>query len=196
MKGLQAPLLALRRQLQGNRRLQAGLAIIVLLLLAFAWQWTDSLRVRYQELAMQAEIDLRRIQGLRGDDAWFERAAEAGRMRDALQAEIPQAGTPGLAQAALQSWLRERASSAGNPDAIRISMDTPVIVDGLPGVVRARAALSGAIPPRQVLNLVRQIEGNSNLMVIETITLRSDENTLFNLTLNAYYRVPAAGDSN
>ena len=48
------------------------------------------------------------------------------------------------------------------------------------------------VPPAQLIELVRRIESSSNLVVIETSTVRSNQdNATFALGMNAYYRLPA-----
>ena len=56
--------------------------------------------------------------------------------------------------------------------------------------LRVTATLNGTVPARQAFNLLNQIESSSNLMVVESIMIRSDLNNILNLTVKAYYRMP------
>ena len=181
---------ALRDQVQANPRLRWALPVITLLLVAVLWQGLEGLRNRTQKHAIAEEANLRRIRALEGQVVWFERADEAGKLLASLQSEIPEANTPGLAQAATQTWLRGIANAAAAPDAIRVTVESSSPVEELPGILRVKATVSGGIPSRQALNVIRQIEDSSNLAVIETATIRSDQNDLFTLSMNAYYRLP------
>lgn len=183
---------ALRDQVQANPRLRLALSVVALLLTAFIWQGLEGVRTAAQKRAIAEEADLRRIRALEGQTVWFERAEQADELLAFLRSELPEAATPGLAQAATQTWLRGIANAVAAPDAIRVTVESSSPVEELPGVLRVKATVSGSLPARQALNLVRQIEGSSNLVVIETANLRSDQSNLFNLTMNAYYRSPAA----
>lgn len=184
------------RELKGNPRLQIGLAAIAVLILAFAWQAVDQMRSHLQKRAIAAEVDLRRVRALQGQTVWFERADATESMLKLLQAQIPEARTSGLAQASLQSWLSGIAANAtSGPDPLRISMDSAAEVENLPGILRVKASMSGAISAAQALNVVRQIESSPNLVAIETISIRSDVNSLFNLTLVGHYRIAEGSDA-
>ena len=75
-------------------------------------------------------------------------------------------------------------------NALRVSVDSYSPVETLPGALKVNATLSGGLSARQVLNLVRQIEGAANLVVVETIRIQSDLNNNFTMTIHAYYRTP------
>lgn len=179
-----APLLV---ELRGNRRLQYGVAAITLLLLLWVWlvlaDWREGLAQEIQ----QTEERLLRVRGLADQDIWLERAAEARALRDALAAEIPPADSPGLAQAAFQSWLQRLLESQGAQP--QLAMESPLRLDTPPGIVRVGATLSGSLPSAQVLELIRRIEGERQLVVIPSLLIRSDLSETFSLTIHAYYRL-------
>lgn len=187
----------LREQVRANPRLRWALPLVALLLLAFVWQALESARASAQKRAIAEESDLRRIHALQGQTEWFERAEQSEALLAFLRSEMPAASTPGMAQAATQTWLRGIASSLADPNAVRVTVESSSEVAELPGVLRVKATVSGGVPPRQALNLIRLIEGSRNLAVIETALVRGDENRLFNLSMNVYYRMtdPAAEDA-
>ena len=180
---------ALREQVRGNPRLRLALVLVVALLLAMVWQGLESLRLGAQKSAIAEEADLRRVRALQGQSIWFERATEAEALLDFLRSEMPVASTPGMAQAATQTWLRGIANVGTDASRIHVSVDSASEVAELPGVLRVKATVSGGVPPRQALNMIRQIETSKNLAVIETATIRGDENSLFTLSMNVYYRM-------
>lgn len=179
----------LSRQVNENRRLQWALALIVVLLLGFLWQSMNNVRKDAQQVAIDAEVDLRRVRSLQGQDVWLQRAAESEITHKALLAELPETASPGLAQATLQSWLRE-ISAASTGREIRVTVEPAVLLPTHERVLRVNATLNGNVPARQAFNLLHQIESSNHLMVIESVMIRSDLNNIFNLTLNAYYRLP------
>lgn len=182
---------ALRVQLDSTPWLRWALPVIGLLLLAFVWDSLDTMRAGAQARAMAEEVELRRIRALEGEDVWFSRADEATRVAERLRAELPSVSTSGLAQATLQSWLRDTAMAGLPPDTLRITVESTETVEDIPGVLRVRASMNGALSARQALGVIRQIESASNLIVIETVMIRSDQNPMFTATLNAYYRLQA-----
>ncbi len=189
MKAFDSQLQSLKRQVEAAPWLKwAGLAIVLLLAL-FCLQALDTVRVERQKAAMDAELDLRRIMSLKGQDVWFDRERSALELRDTLRAQLPEVATPGMAQAALQNWLRGLTSGFGNEQNANIRINRSGTVETVPGVLRVNASLNVAASPRQSLNLLRQIESSSNLVTLETLTLQSDDSNTLHLTLNAYYRV-------
>ena len=189
MKAFDVKRLALKRQLEAAPWLKwAGFAIAILLAL-FIVQGLDGWRDARQKAAIEAEQNLRRILALKGQDAWLEREKNAGQLRDALQAQLPEVATPGMAQAALQSWLRDIASGFESQQNVTIKVNRSGPVEGMPDVTRVNASLNGRLSPRQSLALLRKIETSPNLIVVETLTLQSDDSNTLHLTVNAYYRV-------
>src|SRR5690606_21017597 len=100
--------------------------------------------------------------------------------------------TSGQAQAALQAWLADVAASTGGAD-VRVVVEGATALDSPPGGVRVRATLRGALPPRTALNVLRRIEGATNLVVIERIEIRDDANRLAGVTWSADDRLPTEG---
>ncbi|WP_312147735.1 hypothetical protein, partial [Stutzerimonas kunmingensis] len=81
MKAFDSQLQNLKRQVEAAPWLKwAGLAIVLLLAL-FCLQALDAVRVERQKAAMDAELDLRRIMSLKGQDIWFERQKSAVELR-------------------------------------------------------------------------------------------------------------------
>lgn len=181
-------------ELRANRRLQVGLALIVMLVLAWLWLVLADGRAALVRERLATEERIERMQLVAGQDFWPRRAAEAVALNDALAAEIPQAGSPGLAQAAFQSWLgRQLESLAGQP---QVAMEEPLQLDSHPGIVRTSATLSGSLPTRQVIELLRRIEADRQLIVVPAIQIRSETNETVSLTVHAFYRVgvPPSGE--
>lgn len=193
MSAFDAQLQSLKRQVEATPWLRwAGLAIAILLA-SLIVQGLESARTERQKAAIEAEQNLRRILALKGQDAWLEREQSTRQLRDALSARIPEVATPGMAQAALQSWLRGITSGFEARQNVTIRVNRSGPVEGMPDVIRVNAALNGIFSPRQSLGLLRQIEDSPNLLVVETITLQSDDSNTLHLTVNAYYRIKEGG---
>lgn len=190
MKAMDASLQGLKQQLDAAPWLRwAGLAIAVLLA-ALALQALDGWRVERQKTSIETEQGLRKILALKGQDVWVSREKSARQLRDSLKAQLPEVATPGMAQASLQSWLRNVTANFDNQNVvIRLNRTAPL--ESMPEVLKVNAALNGSLSPGQALSLIRRIESAPNLVVVETMALQSDSNNTLHLTVNAYYRVAA-----
>lgn len=183
-----ALVIELQKQLAAAPWLKWGLLAAGALAFLFAWQALSEARSQAEAEAIREEAQLRRVRALQGQDIWTTRQQGATELYRSLEAEIPVAATPGLAQAALQTWLRGVGASAAGATDIRISVDEAVLLEEPTGLIRVHGSLSGRMPARQALNIVRQIESATDLVVPETLDIRSGTNNTVNLTVNAYYR--------
>lgn len=192
MKALDAPLQSLKRQVDAAPWLRWASLAIAVLIAALALQALDNWRAERQKAGIEAEQALRRILALKGQNVWLAREKSAQQLRDSLKAQLPQVATPGMAQAALQNWLRNITANFDTQNVvIRLNRSAPL--ESMPDVLRVNAALNGTLNPRQALALIRQIESSPNLVVVETVALQSDSSTL-HLTVNAYYRITAGAN--
>lgn len=190
MKTLDASLQSLRRQVDAAPWLRWAALAIAMLAAAIALQALDKLRVERQKAGIEAEQDLRRILALKGQDVWVTREKSARLLRDSLKAQLPEVNTPGMAQAALQNWLRNITANFDNQNVtIRLNRTAPL--ESMPEVLKVNAALNGNLSPGQALALIRRIESAPNLVVVETMALQSDSSNTLHLTVNAYYRLAA-----
>lgn len=190
MKALDASLQSLRRQVDAAPWLRWAALAIAMLAAALALQALDKLRMERQKAGIEAEQDLRRILALKGQDVWVTREKSARLLRDSLKAQLPEVNTPGMAQAALQNWLRNITSNFDAQNVvIRLNRTAPL--ESMPEVLKVNAALNGNLSPGQALALIRRIESAPNLVVVETMALQSDSSNTLHLTVNAYYRLAA-----
>ena len=190
MKTLDASLQSLRRQVDAAPWLRWAALAIAMLAAALALQALDKLRMERQKAGIEAEQDLRRILALKGQDVWVTREKSARLLRDSLKAQLPEVNTPGMAQAALQNWLRNITSNFDAQNVvIRLNRTAPL--ESMPEVLKVNAALNGNLSPGQALALIRRIESAPNLVVVETMALQSDSSNTLHLTVNAYYRLAA-----
>ena len=190
-----ASLRSISQQLAGNLRLQLGVGLIAALLFAFVLQSLHDWRVVQQKQAIAREIELRQTRSLRGQDIWVQRAEQVGIARKALLAEIPIVNTPGLAQASLQSWLRNVGNSVPTTSGLEIDVSAPVEMEEHPGIYRARATVRAGLTPRQAFDFMATVESAPNLAVVETAQVRADKGSRVTLNIVGYYRTRGDGDS-
>lgn len=188
---LRDPLRQARQELAGNRRLQVGVLLIAAILLLYLWLLAGDWRTAAERDLAAARQRLQRIESLVGQDVWLERAAAAADLADALDAQVPAIDTPGLAQASVQTWARELTAAHG--EAVRVQSDAPTRIPGS-DIWRVPMTLSGALPPRSVLQLIQRIESHAQLRTIEQATLVNRANQTFSLTVVAFYRIAEDAD--
>lgn len=176
-----------RQELARNARLRLGLLLIAAILAFYAAVLMVDWRSGLHEHYVERRQFLRKLLDMANQDEWPARAAAAARVRKALEAEIPEVASLGLGQAAAQTWARDL--TAVNGDAVQVQTREPQPVDQQPGLMRVPIVLSGALPPRAVLNIIQQIEKRGSLVVIEEAMLLNRENQTFQLTVVSYVRV-------
>jgi hypothetical protein len=178
---------SMRDELARNPRLRLGLLVIVALVILYQIAGLSQVRDRLGADYADRQAQLMRIRSISREDAWGRRAAEAAAVRKALEAEIPQADSIGLAQATFQGWLRELSVSGNAP--LSIAMGTPTKVQGLPGYWKIPAQLSGSIGGASALELVRKIESRKDLVVIDSIRLAAGNGANVSIDVATYYRI-------
>lgn len=186
---IQAPLKTLANEISRNPRLQAGAALILLLILGWIFLVLGDWRKAEVSALTDAQQRLTQVRALAGQKSWENRADGARKLADALSAEIPPVASAGLAQADFQNWLRELVNSQGTP--LRLDVQAPVKVDGRADVVKVTATISGSLPPGRVQQLIGRIEGRTSLSTVPVLSIRSDDlNQTFSLTVQSFYRLP------
>lgn len=179
-----------RREWAGNRRLRIGAvaiaAILAFYLLLVLRDWQSALQLHYAQRSEQ----LQKMQALAGQEVWIARAQAAQALRKGLEAEIPEVATLGLAQAGVQTWMRDLNAAFGG--ALQVQNQAPQQVDGQPGVWRVPVTISGPGDPMRVMQLIGQVESRKSLTVIDQATLLNRENQTFSLTVVSLFRIKEA----
>lgn len=178
----------MRQEWQGNPRLRLGVLVVVAISVLYGClvlnDWRHALHAQYQQRTLQ----LYKMSALAGQEHWLSRAQSAKDVERALQAEIPNATTIGLAQAEVQTMVRQLIDAFGRK--MTTESRPPVAVPGQPGLWRVPVTLRGALSSTQLLEMLRRLEDADRLMVIDEsqITFPQGVPTV-SLTLSAFYRV-------
>ena len=178
----------IREEWASNPRLRwgAGIAIAIgffYLCLVLA-DWRRDLHDQYQQRTLQ----LYKMTALAGQEHWLGRAQSAQAVEKALQAEIPNASTIGLAQAEVQTFVRQLVNAFGR----KLSSDArpPAEVTGQPGLWRIPVTMRGMVSQPQMLEILRRVEDSDRLMVIDEFSFTFVKGVPnISMTLVAYYRV-------
>lgn len=170
-----------------NRRLRLAtvlaVGILAFYLLLTLIDWRRGLHDVYQ----QESIRLYKTAALAGQDTWLGRAQQARDLRKALEAQIPSANTLGLAQAEAQGWVQQLLRAFGR--GLTSQSRAPVQVDAAAGIWKVPISVRGAITSGQYVEMLRRIEGNDRLMVIEQVSIDNQRKPTIEMTITAYYRV-------
>ena len=176
------------QEVAGNRRLQAGLAGIVLILAVYVFLVLLDLRTAQAGDYSQKTEQLAKMRALAGQDAWIGRAQSVARVRRGLDAEIPRVETVGVAQAQLMTWVRDLGQSAGG-EAVQIQSQEPQRVAGEADLWRIPVVISGAATPDKVVQMIQQVEKRSVLTVVDQVLVMNRENKTYSLTLVAFAHI-------
>lgn len=178
-------------ELRANKRLQLGVALILLLLAGWVFLVLGDLRTTLLKELEAGHERLVKVKQLAGQRAWGERARDAEALAKALEAEIPTAPSPGLAQAEFQGWLQKIVDSQAAT--LRLDMQAPMRLEDRQDLIRVTATVSGGLPPRRAVQMVHRIESSTSLVTIPALLVRTDgANQTFSATVQATYRVPTA----
>lgn len=178
----------IREEWNANPRLRwgAGIAIAIgffYLCLVLA-DWRRDLHDQYQQRTLQ----LYKMTELAGQEQWLGRAQSAEAVEKALQSEIPNAATIGLAQAEVQTFVRQLINAFGRK--LGSDAQPPAEVAGQPGLWRIPVTLRGVVSQPQMLEMLRRVEDSDRLMVVDDFSFTFVRGVpSMSMTLVAYYRV-------
>ena len=187
---------SLRQQLRDNPRLRLGAWAIAAILAFYGWLLLgDAIDALRQDVNAE-QNRLAKMRALAGQDIWRERAQQAAALKTSLLTELPEAQTPGLAQAELQTRLRTLLQDFG--DAVNVEVAAPSAVEGAPGWIRIPATLSTSrLDFERIKRIVQAIEAQPALLRIDSLAIRNrSDTTQLTLTLQAFYQqAPEVADA-
>lgn len=189
MKQLRDRLAPLLFELRGNPRLQGGIGVVAALAVLWLWLMIGDWREHSLRELARVNEEIERMQTISSEAIWMERAAQAAELKAVLDAEITPVRSPGLAQAAVQTWLTRVFENLNIRP--QLNMEAPLVLERPAGVIRVAANLSGSANPQQVTELLRRIEGERQLMVVPLLQIRSESNETFQMTVHFYFRLAA-----
>ena len=181
---------SLRKEFADNPRLRLGAWLIVAIVVFYVWLVLSDWRAQMHKDYVEEVQRLHKIRSLAGQDEWLQRAEQARALREALQAQIPEVATLGLAQASMQTLARDLIAASGS--SVRVQAEAPAEVGEGSGLWRVPVVVSGGLSAPQVLQLIRRIESQRNLVIIERAMILNRENRTFSLTMVSYFRVQEA----
>lgn len=185
-----------RSEWRANSRLRVAAMVVI----AFtALHLLLAMEDRRQALATRYTSDLElqaRMEGLRGGEAWFERARQAESALQELQARVPEVNGPGLAKAELQAWLTQLAAihSLSNSS---VRIEEALEVEGQPDLWKVLGRLEGVLPAYGEGAFLRALSEAMPWIQVERIEIHDGSSpSRVTLVVRAYYRRGVAGAVN
>jgi hypothetical protein len=175
--------------MQENIRLRMGawliLAIVTFYALLLVDDYQDNMANDYQQVLKRYQ----RVQDIKEQGYWPERAAQARSTVVQLQSGMWQADSSALAQANIQTWLTQKIARH-KIENLKQNVVPAKEVASMPGVWKVSAELKGAISRFQLIKLLRDIELNSKLLSVEQLEVKGNKDVQrLSMLVSAYFLV-------
>ncbi|PZQ32583.1 MAG: hypothetical protein DI562_03260 [Stenotrophomonas acidaminiphila] len=181
-----------REQWRGNPRLRYGGMVIVGILgvqgLLMLSDQVDKLKAAYNA---DTEM-LARLEGLRKETWWPERASTAGELLRAVVERIPEVVGKGMAQAESQAWLTRLATDQKLQEP-RVKVESTVDVDGYPDMWQVISRLDGTLLDHGHDAFLRALADARPWVQAERIEIAEGDTPRVVVTFRSYYRKAAPG---
>jgi hypothetical protein len=170
-----------------NLRLRLGVLAIAAIVGGF---FIDRLMLYHGSLKKEYIAQLknqRQYEQLATQNEWLERAQNARALQTKIEASLWQAASPGLAEAAVQSWFTRRLHSL-ELDSLRIDVGELEKLEQPMALWRVPVAIKAAADRGQIISLLERLELNDKLLAIEQFeAIRSRKRLRINLIVAAYF---------
>jgi len=175
-----------QQEVRDNPRLRFGLliasAMIGTMIAMEASDGADRAAKAYADAI--AELDRAKI--VATEPGWPEAAEAAESLAARAESELRDASSRGVAEAELQAELSRLAS----PHMRQLRMGTSKS-ESTDDILKVTVEFIGATTPVGALSLVRDIEAQPHLLVIERMTFQGDRDANASVSVSGYFRVPS-----
>lgn len=182
-----AALVQLQAQWRENPRLRYG-GMVIVAILGVQGLLMLSDRVQARKAAYAADLQmLSRLEGLRKETVWLERAKTASAKLEEVSGQIPEVAGKGMAQAESQAWLTALATDQklGEP---RIKVEDTVEVEGYPELWQVIARLEGTLPAHGHEPFMRALSDALPWVQVERLEVAEGDAPRVVATFRSYYR--------
>ncbi|WP_313256495.1 hypothetical protein [Stenotrophomonas acidaminiphila] len=177
----------LRDEWRSNPRLRYGAMVIVAILgMQGVFMLSDQVRERMTTYASDMEM-LARLEGVRKETWWPERASKAAELLEAVTGRIPEVTGKGMAQAESQAWLTRLAAEQRVGES-RVKVEDTVDVDGYPDMWQVISRLEGNLPSHGHEAFMRALAEALPWIQVERIEVGEGETPRVVATFRSYYR--------
>lgn len=177
----------LRTEWRSNPRLRYGAMVIVGILgVQGVFMLSDHVQSRMAAYTGDMEM-LSRLEAVRKETWWPERAGKATELLDAVRARVPEVAGKGMAQAESQAWLTRLAAEQQMVEP-RVKVEDTVDVDGYPDMWQVISRLEGVLPSHGHEAFMRALADAMPWVQVERIEIAESESPRVVVTLRSYYR--------
>lgn len=182
----------LRAEWRANRRLRLAALIALVFLAAHGLSaLADQTGIHRKRYTSDLELQMR-LEAVRGQDAWEERARQAEAALEATRLRVPDVTSAGLAQAELQTWLGSLGAVNGIAEP-RVRVEETLDVPDHPDMWQVIGRLDGQIPQYGQGAFLRALSEGLPWIQAERIEIADGAQARFNVVVRAYYRRAAPG---
>ena len=177
----------LRQQWRDNPRLRyGGLVIVAILGVQGLLMLSDAVGKRVAAYTGDLEMQAR-LEGVRKESWWPERAEKARAMLDTVNQRIPQVAGKGMARAESQAWLTKLAAEQqlGQP---QIKVEDTVEVEGYPDLWQVISRLEGQLPQYGQEPLMHALSLARPWVQAERMEVAEGDTPRVTITFRSYYR--------
>lgn len=181
----------LRNEWRTSPRLRYGALVIVAILgVQGLFMLSDQVHKRMVGHADDLEM-LARLEGMRKESWWPERAGKTTELLAAVVEKIPEVAGKGMAQAESQAWLTRLAAEQqlGDP---KVKVEDTVDVEGYPDMWQVVSRLEGALPNRGHEAFMRALAEALPWVQVERIEIAEGDAPRVVVTFRSYYRKAVA----
>lgn len=170
-----------------------AVAIVALSILVGFWSLTS----RKGDDLTKSRAALARLQAEVTGDQWPKRLEVTQALKTQLSVRLWDAPTPGLAEAGLESWLRNRFSAYGGvPQQIQITRSPALGRDGqatptLAGLQRMTAKVIAPFDQAVIMQILGDIAEAEKLMVVDRFIVRAGANSRLEIDVSTFIRTGA-----
>ncbi len=165
----------LRSQWVGNRRLRWGLLVIGGILCTQALSLIGDHTQVWRDQTSSLRDDIDRVRLLARDKVWPGRADDARQQLDAMRSMLWQSSDPGLAEAAMQDWVRAAAGKAGL-SVRELAVSRPPAAPGAASAAAAtlpvRIRLTVDLNRLPLMAFLAELARNEQVVVVDRLVLR------------------------
>lgn len=179
---------AARDEWRKNARLRMGVWLVLGILAIYGVLWLNDQIAPLQQDYRRLHRQLARLEQLKVQRHWPESAERAALLRQQMESRLWQASSPGLAQANLYGWLHEHLKKIAIDQAL-IQVEEAAEILPEQAVWQVSAQLTGRFEASSLLKLLRAVEADERLTVIEQLDVRQEPVPRFTLIIKTYFKI-------
>ena len=170
-----------------NQRLRLGGRLILAILLIYAVLLFSDEQKSVERESRDLYERIKRLETLTRQSGWPERAQAARAVLVQMESGLFTVESRGLAQANIQTWLDSQIKKM-SIDKARVQVDQARSVPGRDDILHVTASVDASFDHEKVIELIKRIETDAHIMVIEQLDIIRQKRERFTLVFKAYFQ--------